>query len=109
MTLVAAVSPYQMPVMIGDLLVTSETTGQEVEQLPTLGNLFFLKRHPDEFKYISGFSQKIAMINDNMAVGWSGRYEAAWRSTCLARTFPWSEEPCHDEIRQCMESLLYED
>lgn len=109
MTLVAAVSPYQMPLMIGDLLITSEKTGYEVEQFPTLGDLFFIKKYPDEFKYISGFSQKIAMISDNMAVGWSGRYDAAWRSIGLVRTFPWSEKPSCDEVIQCMQSLSYED
>jgi hypothetical protein len=67
MTLVASIMFDNVPILMGDILVSSETDrGQDVH-IPTVGN----KNVASKYK-ASNLTQKLIIINDYLVVGWAG-------------------------------------
>ena len=72
MTLIAAMQMRGQPVLIGDLLISSEHPEATQIELPTLGALPKDFR-PDNIHAFSNLAQKLTLINDHLVVAWSGR------------------------------------
>lgn len=75
MTLVASLVVDKFPLLVGDLLTSGPETGDEI-YIPTTGS------HTGVFPAGSGWTirvlvQKIAVVGDNLIVGWSGPRFAA--------------------------------
>lgn len=71
MTLVCAMRVEGMPILIGDLLITSTPSTQEM-LLPLSGLVHGAGGAVFDGRQIVGLEQKIALINDHVALGWSG-------------------------------------
>jgi hypothetical protein len=72
MTLIAAIRVGQCPILLGDLLISSEIAPTRPVVLPTVGAL------PEDLVpagtyHITGAAQKICVINVRLAVAWAGR------------------------------------
>ena len=75
MTLIAALTISNLPVLIGDALLSGEESGQNLA-IPTIGNVSDV--FPEGSGYtITGLRQKINIIDDNLVIGWAGSYIAA--------------------------------
>jgi hypothetical protein len=75
MTLIAALTISNLPVLIGDALLSGEESGQNLA-IPTIGNISDV--FPEGSGYtITGLRQKINIIDDNLVIGWAGSYIAA--------------------------------
>jgi hypothetical protein len=75
MTLIATLTISNLPVLIGDALLSGEESGQNLA-IPTIGNVSNV--FPEGSGYtIKGLRQKINIIDDNLAIGWAGSYIAA--------------------------------
>jgi len=75
MTLIATLTISNLPVLIGDALLSGEESGQNLA-IPTIGNVSNV--FPEGSGYtITGLRQKINIINENLAIGWAGSYIAA--------------------------------
>lgn len=75
MTLIATLTISNLPVLIGDALLSGEESGQNIT-IPTIGNISEV--FPEGSGYtITGLRQKINIIDDNLAIGWAGSYIAA--------------------------------
>ena len=74
MTLIANTSNYNCDILIGDILMTSETRGQEVG-IPTFLGGVDAQLPPEQNFYPYSLRQKIYVIEDQLAVGFAG-YES---------------------------------
>ena len=76
MTLIASYSIYgSCPVMIGDLLLSGLGDPEHAIELPTVSNLRQL--FPNIGFLPTGLAQKVAIINDDLAISWSGKQSVA--------------------------------
>jgi hypothetical protein len=76
MTLAAALTVNSYPVLIGDLLLSGPELSDGTIHIPTIGNINAV--FPEGSGYsITGLSQKVCVVNDNLVVGWSGALVAA--------------------------------
>jgi hypothetical protein len=77
MTLIATMEIDGFPVLIGDLMLSMENSNQEESKshfkLPTMLDVDSLQN----YRVISGLAQKLALINDRIAIGWAGDYISA--------------------------------
>lgn len=81
MTLVAAFQISGVPVLLGDLLLSSKNTGTSVS-IPTIGDTSRLFP-PDSSPTIRGLVQKINLIDKNLIIGWSGNFYIAQKIISL--------------------------
>ncbi|HEY9298740.1 MAG TPA: hypothetical protein VIQ31_20755, partial [Phormidium sp.] len=75
MTLIATLTISNLPVLIGDALLSGEGSGQNLA-IPTIGNVSEIFPEGSDYT-ITGLRQKINIIDDNLAIGWAGSYIAA--------------------------------
>lgn len=68
MTLIASFQSGSTYILVGDLLISSDRKREMPLDIPTR----FSKNQPKANLQFSGLSQKLVIINDNLAVGWSG-------------------------------------
>ena len=109
MTLVATVSPFGCPLMLGDILITGAPNAQNMAKLPTIGSLHLVDDSVVDLSRVAWLAQKICTINDNLAVGWSGSYEFAKRIISSMRAFPWNDQIELDDVQQCLATTQYDD
>jgi hypothetical protein len=98
MTLIAQLSVNNAPLLIGDVLLSSEVnTGLKVS-LPLVGNVNeVLAKHGQPFEV--NFAQKLHVFSDNLAVAWSGSAIEATRALgALSRLAQRRDALCIDEI-----------
>ena len=70
MTLVATLKVRKYPILLGDILISSETKPENMISMPTIGDCsspYLAKGH-----YLTGLTRKVHIVNSNLAVGWSG-------------------------------------
>jgi hypothetical protein len=71
MTVIASFSIQGFPVLVGDLLLSGDEDLNKTIQIPTLGEI--TKVFPKGSGYVPcGLKQKIAIVNDNIALAWAG-------------------------------------
>jgi len=76
MTVVAAFTVNGVPVMLGDLLISGPSTGRASIHIPTVGDA--IPSLPEDGQLaIAQLRQKLCIIGDNIALGWSGSLLAA--------------------------------
>lgn len=73
MTIVAAFKIKNIPVLIGDLLLSSEGKQSNLD-LPTVGDVSQFQLYPN---CVVGLTQKVNIINKNIVIGWAGSYRWA--------------------------------
>jgi len=75
-TVIATFSLNGFPFMLGDLLISGPRAENEELHLPTIGDTsaVFLQ---GSARAITGLRQKLCVIGDNLAIGWSGSYIVA--------------------------------
>jgi hypothetical protein len=76
MTVVAAFSAYGIPVLVGDLLITADTSKEESSFLPT-SPAAASTLSKDVRAKISGTRKKVHLFGTSLAVAWSGSLLAA--------------------------------
>jgi hypothetical protein len=69
MTLVASVSPFGCPLMLGDILISGQRAPQTEAVLPTIGNLALVEESVVDLSRVARLAQKICVITENLAVG----------------------------------------
>ena len=69
MTLIARYEVADVPILLGDLLVSSAIPPEKPLLIPTRGDVF---TNPDKSIHPTSLLQKICIINDNLMVAWSG-------------------------------------
>jgi hypothetical protein len=88
-TLIAAMKLHDVPVLIGDLLISSPHYDSHHSSLPTLISQEIdtvLPHNEDYFlPIIEGLQRKVAKLNDWLVVAWAGDYIAA--KTTLKKMF----------------------
>jgi len=65
-----------VPIVVGDLLISSSRSANELPRLPTLD----LRTHRIKgvaTSYPEGVRQKLSIIGSNLAIGWAGKYDEA--------------------------------
>lgn len=78
MTIVAAFRVEGIPVLIGDMLITSIANNKESNFLPT--QPYFSKNLPnDTGRRVCGARKKVHLINSKLVIGWAGSLHAASR------------------------------
>jgi uncharacterized Fe-S cluster-containing radical SAM superfamily enzyme len=76
MTLIAQFAVDQIPIMVGDLLITADGAGDQPGHLPLYPNINQrLDRHAD-FSVVR-MAQKLNFLSDQLIVAWSGNYDRA--------------------------------
>jgi hypothetical protein len=84
MTAIAAIRIEGMPVLTGDLLLSSDSAPASMVNLPSLGEI--PSRLPvNAVRYASGLRQKICIVNNDLAVAWSGKHGEAAKVLTSAR------------------------
>jgi hypothetical protein len=107
-TLIAALSPNWRPMLLGDILISAPLKGgrrpSRVISLPSVG--FEIPLDPNAASQIVSVQQKLLSITNNLAIGWSGNYDAARRITCSMREyFPAGSAPITlRDISNCLVS-----
>ncbi len=76
MTIICGFSSNDFPVLIGDILLTSDQLYEGIDHTPTLGPVQPDATHPFGFT-ISGFNQKVNILDDKCIVAWSGNWTQA--------------------------------
>lgn len=82
MTLVARLACCGMPLLIGDVLVSSENTPSTDLSIPTTGKAYkaFVQSRDKTTEVLPApvaLTQKVSIIGRNLAIGWSGKRVAA--------------------------------
>ena len=76
MTMTATFSPESYPILMGDVLISGpEIPGKQIH-IPTIGSIDSVFPEGSGFTVI-GLRQKLCILNDILAVGWSGTLVAA--------------------------------
>ena len=72
MTLIARLAINDFPMLVGDLLLSGPSVPDTQDDVPTTENLTAI--FPAGSTYVPrGLRQKIAVVADNLVVGWTGR------------------------------------
>ena len=72
MTIIATFAVNQYPVLLGDLLISGNEELNSSTNLPIIGDI--RKVFPKGSGFVpTSLRQKIAIVNDNLCLGWSGR------------------------------------
>ena len=111
MTLVARVSPFGCPLMLADILITTPQPNRQTqaEALPSIGHFALIGDSAIDLGRVAGLAQKICVIADNLAVGWSGDYKSAERIIAAMRAYPWPDRITTDDVQDCLATTIYED
>jgi hypothetical protein len=107
--LVAAVSPFDCPLMLGDILITGPPDPRTRAMLPTIGNCHLVDDRVVDLSRVAWLASKVCVINDSLAVGWAGSYEPAKRIISAMRAFPWSSEVTLQDVQKCLATTDYDD
>ena len=76
MTLIAAMTGQGLPVLMGDLLLSSpKRVAQATTNVPTIGDVAEL--FAESQRVPTGLCQKLCILDDRLAIGWSGGHMAA--------------------------------
>jgi|RhiMethySRZTD1v2_1073278.scaffolds.fasta_scaffold01336_19 hypothetical protein len=76
MTIVARLTINDFPLLVGDVLLSAPETPGRTVRVPTVGDI--TQVFPEGSGFMpSGLRQKIAVIGDNLVIGWSGSRIAA--------------------------------
>ena len=109
MTLVATLSPYSCPIMLGDILLSgARAPGAEVT-LPTIGNVRLVDESVADLNHVAWLAPKICRITPNLAVGWSGDYAAAKRIIANMRAYSWPNQFSLECIQEFLTTTDYDD
>lgn len=76
MTMIAHFRSFGVPTLIGDLLISSASNPGRQVHLPASRNINERIYLPPNY-YVIGLSQKLVLINESLAVAWSGNYAQA--------------------------------
>jgi len=76
MTIVVRLSVNNFPLLIGDILLSAPEVPGHSTTVPTIGNITSVFPEGSGFTP-SGLRQKIAIVSDDLIVGWSGNRSAA--------------------------------
>ena len=110
MTLVAVIAPNDVPVLVGDLLISGPANAANKRlALPSLTSTVNSTELSDGKYAVSGLTQKLAMISDYLAVGWSGSRIAAKAVIADLRERIQNEPIDADGFRMVLESLKYKE
>ena len=111
MTLVARVSPFGCPLILADILITTPEPNRQTqaEALPSIGHFALIEHNAIDLRRVAGLAQKICVIADNLAVGWSGDYKPAERIISAMRAYPWPDRITTDDVQDCLATTSYED
>jgi hypothetical protein len=77
MTMTAAFFPESYPILMGDVLLSGPEVLDKQVHIPTIGNVDSVFPKGSGFTIV-GLCQKLCILNDKLAVGWSGTRIAAW-------------------------------
>ena len=109
MTLVATVSPFGCPLMLGDILITGPPDPRVTAMLPTIGNCHLVDDSAVDLSRVAWLASKVCLISDSLAVGWAGSYEPAKRIISAMRAFPWNSEVTLQDVQKCLATTEYDD
>jgi hypothetical protein len=111
MTLVARVSPFGCPLMLADVLITTPERNRQtqVEALPSIGHFALIEDSVVDLNRVARLAQKVCVIADNLAVGWSGDYEPAKRIISALRAYRWPHRITTRDVEDCLATTRYED
>jgi hypothetical protein len=111
MTLVARVAPFGCPLLLADILITTPQPHPQtqLEALPSIGHFALIEPNAVDLSRVAGLAQKICVITDNLAVGWSGNYRSARRIIATMRAYPWPARITTDDVQNCLATTRYED
>ncbi len=81
MTLIASIKPKGSPILLGDLLLSSGTSGAPTVDLPTLGKVqdwddLTNLNNREKLSHV-GLVQKVNILSKNLVVAWAGNYVRA--------------------------------
>ncbi len=104
MTLIAKFSVNGVPLLVGDVLVSSDAiTGRETT-LPLVGDINkVIADHGLRFEV--GFKQKVNLIGERLAVAWSGPMMQAERALRALSAISTRNNPTSDDIRRALEAI----
>lgn len=113
MTLVASFSVEKCPVLLGDILVTGADIPGRSAVLPTVGEVSTKDLKESESSTVpAGTRQKLAILGDNLALGWSGKVSTAEdvfaRLKEMSEDRPWCRESLGDHFRNLSSSTWNE-
>lgn len=109
MTLVASLSPFGCPLMLGDILITGRPGPETRVKLPTVGEVHLVDDSVIDQGRVAWLAQKISVITDTLVVGWAGDYRAAKRIISVMRAHRWSNQLTCEEVQQCLATTEYDD
>lgn len=76
MTLVAAFKIKNIPVLIGDLLLSGKGK-QSILYLPTVGDISQFQLYPNSSEAVVALTHKVNIINKDIVIGWAGSHLGA--------------------------------
>lgn len=104
MTIVAAFRAQGIPVLIGDMLITSLADNKESNFLPT--QPYFSKSLPHETgRRVCGARKKVHLINDKLVIGWAGSLHAASRVLAKLNNLFASEKATRETLEKALTSI----
>ncbi len=71
MTVIASLNINSVPVLIGDILISNEITGNNPLTIPTIGSVSKCSLSGSGFEPVN-LRQKISILGDNIAIAWAG-------------------------------------
>jgi hypothetical protein len=102
-SLVAALYLYEVPVLIGDVVVSHTGPAGKHVYIPTRNDLADLL--PSNWQlHISGLRRKVARLHDRLVVGWTGHLVVAQRVVADLRTRYREQEPDRADLFAFLES-----
>src|SRR5918995_192569 len=103
MTLVAALYLYEVPVLIGDVILSQTGVSDEHGHIPTRTDVAEVL--PNEWlRRISGLKRKVATVHDRLVVGWAGHEVVAHDVVGSLRGHYRDREPDRAELAAFLES-----
>jgi hypothetical protein len=104
MTLIAKFSVNGVPLLIGDVLVSSDAIAGRETTLPLVGDINkVIADHGLRFEV--GFKQKVNSIGERLAIAWSGPMMQAERALRALSAISTRNNPTSDDIRRALEAI----